>query len=443
MVRTESLSRRVVSKLSFDAPENPNYAAVIVQVPQPVTLEGLDNLVGVPLFGYQALTQKDGIKQGDLRVMFTAETQLDPEYARNNNLYRDAGLNADLDETGYLENNGRIKAIRLRKQASNALLMPLESLAYTGYDVSTLKVGDTFDALNGHQICRKYAVPSRGRHGEPKPKVQQRVDQKLFPMHLDTEHLFRNLHVFREPQRVVVTQKLHGTSARFGRVPVRRDKGWLERVVVNKWLGIATPDTEYADVAGSRRVIKGKATDDHYYDRDVWSEFGKRLEGMIPDGFVVYGELIGWVDEQTPIQKGYTYNLAPGQVEFYVYRVATVNHKGVIADLSWQGVKQFCASLGLNHAPEIDHFTEWLPSGEFDADFVTGYTEDYLDRRLAEELLDRRELLPLSDPKSVDEGICVRIEGMIPAIYKAKSPLFLEYETKSLDKGDVDLESVA
>ncbi|WP_195167160.1 RNA ligase family protein [Mycobacteroides abscessus] len=430
--------------MSFDAPENPNYAAVVVKVPEPMTVPGLDNLVAVPLFGYQALTQKAGVQAGQLKVLFTAETQLDAEYARENNLFREATLNKDASETGYLEPSGRVKAIRLRKNNSNALLMPLESLAYTGYDVTTFKAGDAFDKLNGHTVCRKYVVPGKGSQAKSnQPKIRQRVDQKLFPMHLDTENLFRNLHVFREPKRVVVTQKLHGTSIRIGRVPATRDKGWLERVVVNKWLGIATPDTAYEDVAGSRRVIKGRSDSNHFYESDIWAAYAKKLEGMIPENFVVYGELIGWESEDKPIQSGYTYNLTPGTSELYVYRVATVNGQGVIADLSWEGVEQFCASIGVKHVPVLEKVSMKL-FGD-DEMYWQDYFSAYLDTNIAENpaLRNRDPAVPLSNPVSVDEGICVRVEGQIPRIYKAKSPIFFEHETKLLDKGEVDLESAA
>ncbi len=423
--------------MSFDAPVNPNYAAVVVKVPAPVKVEGLGYLVAVPMYGYQVLTQKDGVKAGDLKVLFLAETQLDAEYARENNLYREATLNKNGDETGYFEPNGRVKAIRLRKQPSNALLMPLESLSYTGFDVSTLNQGDTFDKLNGHTICRKYEIPGKGKQGvSAGPKIRQRVDQRLFPQHLDTEHLFRNLHHFRAPTYAIVTQKLHGTSARFGSCLVTRELGWFERFL--GWLGWFVKDTDYELIPGSRRAIKGKSDGNDFYKTDLWNEYAKRLEGIIPDGYVAYGELIGWVDEQTPIQKNYTYNLPPGQVEFYVYRVATVNHRGVIADLSWAGVKEFCASAGLKHVPEFYHGVEHYPFADNDPDIIGVVQKSYLDKNYAAEGFEHA--VPLSDPKSVDEGVCVRIEGIVPRILKAKSPRFLEHETKQLDTGEASID---
>ncbi|MGH3953526.1 MAG: RNA ligase family protein [Mycobacterium sp.] len=435
--------------MKFETPVNVNYAATIVRVPEPLTVLGLDKLVAIPMFGYQVLTQKDGIKAGDLRVLFVAESQLSEEYARLNNLHREATLNDDAGQTGYLEANRRVRAIRLRKNNSSALLMPLESLAYTSIDVAQLEVGDTFDTLNGHEVCRKYEIPGKQAQGAPgQPKIRQRVDQKLFPMHLDTEHLFRNWHALREPKRVVITQKLHGTSIRIGRVPAVRDKGWLERVVVNKWLRIPTPDTAYEDVAGSRRVIKGRSDNNHFYDSDIWADYAKRLEGLIPENYVVYGELIGWETDDKPIQKGYTYNLRPGERELYVYRVATVNGQGVIADLSWEGVEQFCSALGLKTVPVFETDIWHSRNDEDDAVYTRVVTHNYLDRNLTQPLPGYEKggwsnAVPLSNPVSVDEGVCLRIDGQVPRIFKAKSPIFFEHETKMLDKGEEDLEAAA
>ncbi|WP_301119851.1 RNA ligase family protein [Mycolicibacterium fortuitum] len=426
--------------MKINPPANPNYAATIVKVPPTIKLDGLDNLVGVPLFGYQALTQNT-TQAGDLRVLFTAETELDFEYARENDLHRDESLNVTDGATGYLEKHRRIKAVKLRGHRSNALLMPLESLLYTGFNIDTLQPGDTFDELNGHTICRKYVAPVK--EGTPRrvgPKIKQRIDQKHFPMHVDTEHLFRNLDRFRQPTRVVVTQKLHGTSWRGGRVPVAREKGRVERFL-NRWF--PTKDHEHEVVFGSRRVIKGHDGNNHFYDTDVWTEFGKTIADRIPEGFLVYGELIGWTldgdGNASPIQKGYTYNVTTGQgAELYVYRVATINTAGIIADLSWEGVKEFCASAGLSHAPELATDVIW--AARDDDATIAYYTEQYLDLRLT----DRYDnALPLSDRKTVDEGVCVRVEGVVPRIFKARSPKFLEWETKALDRGDADLEATA
>ena len=36
--------------------------------------------------------------------------------------------------------------------------MPLESVSYTGYDISKLVSGTKFSELNDHAICNKYVI---------------------------------------------------------------------------------------------------------------------------------------------------------------------------------------------------------------------------------------------------------------------------------------------
>jgi len=225
--------------VKLDAPKNINYAATIVSVNTMIQLEGLDNLIAVPVLGHQALTQK-GVKYTELRVAFTAETQLSEDFCAINSLYRDATLNKDPNEKGYLEQNRRVRAIKLRGHVSNALLMPLSSIAYTGVDVSAMKEGDAFDTLNGHEICRKYEIPVKVQGHQQKSKIEKafkRVDHKLFPEHLETDQYWRNKHLLQPGREVVITQKLHGTSWRGGRVPVLRRLSRFERFLI--WIRIA------------------------------------------------------------------------------------------------------------------------------------------------------------------------------------------------------------
>lgn len=427
---------KVQVKVHFDAPKNVNYAATIVRVNTLVELEGLDNLIGVPVLGHQALTQRD-IQRGDLRVAFTAETQLSEEYARINGLHRDASLNNDTEVTGYLEKNRRIKALKLRGHVSNALLMPLDSLE-PWISPSQLREGDTFDTLNGHEICRKYEIPRRPSTGRTDRRIERafrRVDEKLFPMHLDTDAYWRSAHLLDPTREVVITQKLHGSSVRVGRVPCRREKGRWERFV-NKFLRVKTPDYAHELVSGSRKVIKEVGRDhQHFYDRDIWSWCGEQIADLIPNGVIVYGELVGYVpDTNSPIQKDYSYECAEGDCELYVYRVAHINQQGFLVDFPWDAVKHFCRERGLKWVPELTRSS---------VEGVDVFLDSFLDERLADhgDWIDAP--LTVSSHKTVDEGVCIRQEGLVPTILKAKSPIFLEHETRLLDAEVVDLESVA
>jgi hypothetical protein len=51
-------------------------------------------------------------------------------------------------------------------------------------------------------------------------------------------------------------------------------------------------------------------------------------------------------------------------------------------------------------------------------------------------------VVSLSKESPCDEGICIRREWIVPYLTKLKSPLFYEFETKSLDQWIVDTESL-
>lgn len=248
-------------------PANINYSATVVRIPAIVELEKLDFLVGVPVLGHQALTTKEGAAVGDLRIAFTAETALSDEYAKFNNLYRDPELNSLPGEKGYLEKNRRIRALKLKGHRSDALLMPLDSVQYC-CDPRALQEGDTFDVIDGQEICRKYEIPVKPQtRGATKvEKAFKRVDKKIFPEHLETDAYWRSKHILKPGREVIITQKLHGTSLRVGRVPCLRQKGRIERFL-NRWF--PTADHTYDVVFGSRKVIKdvNNPNQDHYYGR--------------------------------------------------------------------------------------------------------------------------------------------------------------------------------
>jgi len=412
-------------------PVNENYAATIVRVRSTVALPKCDNVVGVPIHGYQAIVSKD-IEVDELRVLFTAETQLSLAYAFHNNLHRHETLNKDLSAKGYLEDNRRVKALRFRGNASNALLMPLSSLAYTGANLDELREGDTFDMLNGYEICRKYAIPTRGggSTAPAAPKATPRVDELLFPKHFDTANFFRMSEHLDFGDRIVVTQKLHGTSVRFGHTVVRRKLTWKDRLAQR--FGVAVQESQYDYVYGSRNVVKdpdNPFAPTGYYDLDIYSAVGKRFKGSIPKGYLVYGEIIGWVGN-TPIQQGFTYQIPRGESRLYVYRVVHVNPSGRAVDLTWEQMKAFCGEIGADYVPEL------LVAPYLGDEVIR---EEFLDSRLADRY---GAALPTDD--TVDEGVCIRKETSgTPLVLKAKSPKFLELESKQLDMGEADLESVA
>ena len=423
--------------MKLNEPKNKNYAAVVVRLKNIIPLESCDNLVATTIFGFQAIVGKEH-KVGDIGVVFPAETQLSKEFCSANNLYRHKELNKE-DKAGYLEDNRRVKAVKFRGNTSSCLFMPLDCFDYLG--TFDLKEGDEFDELNGNMICKKYIIrePREFSNKMSGQKKVERVELKHMPEHFDTDNFWKNIDKVGKFERCYITQKLHGTSIRVGYTLANRNLTMIEKVA--KFFGARIQEKQYELVCASRKVIKGGDSEyQHYYETDIWTTEGKKLEGLLPKNYILYGELIGFTDTGAPIQKDYTYNVQEG-CDLYVYRIAVVNEDGHITDLDWNHIKQFCVNTGLKYVPEM---SEWVPDYEdedpYDTRELVQEINELVDNKYSEEYTDA---LTLSNPDTVDEGVCVRFEGnrLTPYILKAKSPKFFEWETKQLDTGNEDIES--
>ena len=172
----------------------------------------------------------------------------------------------------------------------------------------------------------------------------------------------------------------------------------------------------------------GNNSSNHYYDLDIWSDAGKQLVGLLPKGFMVFGELIGWTSTLAPIQKHYTYQVPEGLAHLYVYRVCTVNEDGYTVDMPYDQMGKWCEDNGLRVVPEL-----WR--GKINQ-FVPEHFTDikYADSGFA-------NAVQLSKDSPVDEGVVIRSLTDSKVMIKLKSPLFYQHETKLLDAGEEDLES--
>lgn len=428
-----------------------NYSATVIRVPKVRKAENSDRLYVIDALGMTAIVDESWVaREGELALIFPAEVQLSPRYAETNNLYREAELNLDPTQSGYLEKNRRVRAMKLRGNISNGLVMPLESLYYHA-EWSNLREGDVFDTVEGIEICRKYVVPTNNSSAQNRAdskikKAFKRVEDKYLPQHFETGQWLREEKYVKPDEEIIITQKLHGTSCRLANTVVRRQLKWYERVL--KKLGVQVKEYEYDLVAGSKKVIKdpNNPRQQHHYGFDLWSDALAVYGINIPKNFVVYGELVGYIpkgDGRTPIQQGHTYEEFEGDYGLYVYRVAFVTEDAMMIDLTWDQVRDFCERYSLTHVPELDR----MPKAVFD---ITQYEEKdfYAEQQASRQMFDNRTAYT-DDPVQLseggtgkDEGIAIRVErGLTPEIYKYKNFSHYEYETKQLDTGVADLES--
>ena len=425
-------------------PDSKNYTATVVKIKNTFPLPGLDNLVGVSVFGNVCIIPKS-YDLNDLYIFFPSETALSNQFLSANNLYRNSNFNSDQIQKGYFEENGRVKAIKLKGNKSTGVVMPTSSLSNI-ISKFELKEGDEFNAINDIEICRKYVVNKPGANlggSKPTKVLDEIIDSKMFPEHFDTAQLLRNLNNLNLTDRIVITLKLHGTSARVAHTLIKKKLKWYEKLAIK--LGIDVKTEEYGYVVGSRRVVKSinmkpLSGKQHFYEEDLWTKVAMiEFNGKLNQGEAVYFEIIGTDFTGAEIQKGYNYGYPVPTV--FVYRITNINSQGIEVDLSWEQVMDRCFQLGVNPVPMVANtmIVSFIHSriGHQALNANADWRAE-LETILKKEYMDKTSYL---DSSVIEEGICVRKEAYpTPQVYKMKAPLFLLHETQLNDKEVVSIE---
>ena len=435
----------------FNKPVNPNYCAVVVELKSFTELANCDNVKAALIYGNSVIVSK-GAKAGDIGLFFPVETQLSKEFLHHNNLNRKAELNGDQTKKGYFDEHGRIKAVKFRGHKSEGFFIPLDSIMFTGItgaDFASIKPGMEFDNVAGFTICRKY-VPQFNRRTSGSSRQQARkvsledsIVDGQFAFHYDTAKLDRNLDKFQPHTIISITEKLHGTSAVFGNLLTKRELSWWEKIL--KKLGVKIQETKYDYVWSSRRVIKGvgepKENAAHYYDSDVWTDTFNKIKHLIPEGYTIYGEIVGYTKEGSAIQKGYHYGCPEKQHKLYVYRITVTNDRGIVVELSWPQVAEFCERTGLSTVPILYYGFAWDLLEPLDGHIPEGSLQDWFLATVKETYVDNR-MCKYHGGNVPAEGVVVRIDGLRQSeAYKCKNFAFLEMESKLLDSGVADIET--
>ena len=277
-------------------------------------IEDADNLVKAEMCGETVIIGKDYDK-GDLGILFDCESQLGHKLCHYNNLYRHSELNYNSQEEGYFDDNRRVRPIRLRGVKCSGFWIPisyLENIPQIDLSKDSLSVGQQFNKLQGVEITKKYKKKSSNQgnnknksDSDSKKTVADRVQN--FKKHFSTSHFFRNEDKIRLNQKAIITEKLHGTSARVGFVEVEQELSTMAKA----WNMVAPkkiqPEKKYQTVVGSRNVIKSVDGEprkgvNHYYSDDLWTEAAdKHFKHKLEKGETVYFEIVGYQPSKSPI----------------------------------------------------------------------------------------------------------------------------------------------
>ncbi len=456
-------------KLTTSKESDPNYLAEVVVIPSIIPHPNADRLEIVELYGNEIIIGKGLYKVGDKVVYFPVESCIAADFLSWANLFDKPELNADRETKGFFSNKGcRVKAVRLRAVPSQGFLLPTARVAdFYKIDESVFKLGTSFDTVGDHKLVTKYIRPAAG--GQPTVKkskipdwVRTTVDvfpkpirsilyipirkfyglnedkgfassivEGQFSFHYKTEQLGKNIFAINPTDAITISEKVHGTSAIFANILCKK-KRFLRKET-----------NEYTFVYASRSQIKNRK--DGKYTDDVWGDHAKELDGKIPEGYSVYGEIVGYTSNNRMIQKGYDYGVKPLKSEFWVYRVTYTDPDGGTCELDWHQIEDFCNRNGLKTVPV--HFDDWaykyhndLENNGLGLDVET-WRQEFL-KKLKDEFLDK--VCKYCTTKVVNEGVVVRInETKKNPAFKFKSPSFVIKESAARDAGEEDMEENA
>lgn len=288
---------------------------------------------------WSCVIQKDCFKEGDLCLYIPIDSILPKNIEE---------AIFGIDSKIKLEKH-RIKTIKLRKVISQGLVIKPETVGIMSYkeggDVTKLlgitKYEPPQDLPNVYGTCNK---------------IKKMYINSNFHKYTDIENIKNYPQVFKEGEQVSITEKIHGTSGRFGWIPNEANTIWKK---IKKLFGILD---KWEFLVGSRNVQLNSSHNkkDYFYDENVYMKVALmyNLKNKLLKGEVIYGEIVG-----KNIQVGYSYGCKEGEIKFYAY--------DILKDNKWLDPNDFSNLCYLRGIPKVP----LLYDGPFSKEIVTEYTQ--------------------------------------------------------------------
>ena len=380
-------------------------------------------------------------KNGDIGIFFEPDLQLSEIYALANDLV--ARFDPETGKKvggGFFDATRRVRAQSFRGVKSYGFWMPIESLSFVNLSLESYSPGTMFNNLTDldgteWEICRRYYTDAQLTQRADNVRAQRLAEQqRYFPKHGDTENLRLHLREIPKGARIIISSKLHGTSARVGNtrmeVPtpawkqnVFRTLSWLARREIKprvKW--------DYTIVHGTRNIVVTPEKEG-FHGKEQF-RFDAVGEPQLERDLTIYGEIVGFAngkpimpdhtveDKELIKQFGpemrYSYGCADGEARFVLYharRVVGDQIRHVLFD-------------------ELQAMAEYFgyPMPHLYADFIYEGDEKWLWLMALQAAGDPWRFDP-TDPTHIQEGVVLRVEfeGDVK-FYKFKSQAFCELE---------------
>jgi RNA ligase (TIGR02306 family) len=140
----------------------------------------------------------------------------------------------------------------------------------------------------------KYEPPEPSYQNLGGQKSRKRNPNPNFKVYTDIQNIKNHTNVFKEGDRVYISEKIHGTNFRAGKVPIESKGiiGWIKRFFIGT----------HEFVIGSHNVqLEGTAIGNWFkkrpifYGENVYAKIAKKygLAEIISPGLILYGEIYG------------------------------------------------------------------------------------------------------------------------------------------------------
>ena len=430
---------------------NENYLSKIVKIDnfRKHNDPNVERLKCCTIDGYNIITGIDS--EPGLYVYFPALSQINSDFLSYANLYKHKELNKDPKQSGMFENNGRVKAIKLRGELSEGFILPFNILenyiiSVTNKELRDVEENTEFDTIE-HEgkefwISKKYLpkyTQSQGNSTKSKqskkiPKGIDKVIDTQFRFHYSTTIIKKCPFVLTPESLIQLSYKMHGTSGISAYVLCRQELNWKQKIA--KWL-TGEEFNKYDYLYSSRTVIKNKFynknVSDGFYGIDVWAEADKIVKPCLTKGQTVYYEILGFLPNGGYIQKGYDYGcVPPKEGETYtsekhfkvrIYRITETNVDGKVLEYTTHQVQQWCEKVGL--IPVEECFYGKAKDLYPDLDTTQHWNENFIDRLANDANFYMEKNSPHCNNKVPHEGVIIKIEDGLSRAFKLKCFAFI------------------
>lgn len=320
------------------------HAVEVIRVAEILPHPNADRLGIVPVWGYQCVVKLGDFQVGDLAIY------VPPDYV----------VPSEHQLFAWLEGKTRIKARKLRGVYSQGLLVPAPEGLREGENV--------MDRLG----IKRWEPPVDIEMGDmvPGPSLQVPV--------YDVEHLERYISLYDPTEPVVVTEKVHGTNARYvhwdGRMHCGSRTRWraegcnvywdaCRKCGIMEWCAANPGFTVFAEVYGDVQDLKyGHATGDvSAAVFDVMDAQGRFVTNARLDAFVTMPHLLPMV-----------HTLACGRFDIDELRGLSTGTSMMTHDAD-----RPCIREGIVITPAVERFSALMPSGRCQWKLIN---PDYLTR---------------------------------------------------------------